>query len=188
MNRIWLRWFLLQKDDGLGSPVGARIDDGMMRRLTDFNPKRGLMRLALRLPVWLYRARLGWSLGERFLLLTHIGRKTGLQHQNVLEVIHHDRATDVFVVASGWGESADWFRNIQKRPEVVITVKNRRVEVSAAHLSTKEAEMELLDYARRHSFAFRYLAGLIMGRQVNGIEESARSMSQSIPLVDFRPR
>jgi hypothetical protein len=42
----------------------------MMRRLTDFNPKRGLMRLALRLPIWLYRARLGWLLGERFLLLT----------------------------------------------------------------------------------------------------------------------
>jgi len=160
----------------------------MMRRLTDFNPKRGLMRLALRLPIWLYRARLGWLLGERFLLLTHIGRWTGLPHQNILEVIRHDRATGAFVVASGWGERADWFRNIQKTPEAVITVKNRRIEVSADHLSMKEAERELLNYGRRHPFAFRYLAGLIMGRRAKGVEESARSMSQSIPLVSFRSR
>jgi deazaflavin-dependent oxidoreductase (nitroreductase family) len=160
----------------------------MMRKLTDFDPKRGLIRLALRLPIRLYRARLGWLLGERFLLLTHIGRRTGLPHQNVLEVIRHDRATGAFIVASGWGERADWFRNIQKTPQALITVKNRRVEVSAAQLSMKEAERELLNYARRHPFAFRYLGGLIMGRQVNGIEEPVRSMSQSIPLVAFRPR
>ncbi|HEY7183028.1 MAG TPA: nitroreductase family deazaflavin-dependent oxidoreductase [Blastocatellia bacterium] len=159
-----------------------------MRRLTDFNPKCGLTRLALRLPIWLYHARLGWLLGERFLLLTHTGRMTRLPHQNVLEVIRHDRATGAFIVASGWGERADWFRNIQETPEAVITVKNRRVEVSAVHLSIREAESELLDYARRHPIVFRYLAGLIMGSQANGIEETARSMSQSIPLVAFRPR
>jgi hypothetical protein len=52
----------------------------------------------------------------------------------------------------------------------------------------KEAERELLNYGRRHPFAFRYLAGLIMGRRAKGVEESARSMSQSIPLVSFRSR
>jgi hypothetical protein len=46
----------------------------------------------------------------------------------------------------------------------------------------KEAESELLDYARRHPVAFHYLAGLIMWRQSNGTEESASSISQSIPL------
>ncbi len=156
--------------------------------LIDFDPKLGLMRLALRAPIWLYRARLGWLLGERFLLLTHTGRRTGLPHQTVLEVICHDRATGVFVVASGWGERADWFRNIQKTPEAVITLNNRRVEVLAAQLSMREAERELLDYARRHPVAFRYLAGLIMGRRMSSMKESARSISQSIPLVAFRPR
>jgi len=128
-------------------------------------------------------ARLGWLLGERFLLLTHIGRRTGQPHQNVLEVIRHDRATGAFIVASGWEERADWFRNIQKTPEAVITVKNRRAEVSADHLSMKEAERELLNYGRRHPFAFRHLAGLIMGRRANGIEESARSISINPPCL-----
>lgn len=47
---------------------------------------RGLLRLGFRLPIWLYRLNLGWILGERFLLLTHTGRKSGLVRQTVIEV------------------------------------------------------------------------------------------------------
>lgn len=75
---------------------------------------RGLLRLGLRLPVWLYRLRLGRLLGRRFVMVTHTGRKSGRQHQTVLEVVRYDPATGVVVVASGWGEKADWFRNILK--------------------------------------------------------------------------
>jgi len=39
---------------------------------------RGLVRLAFRAPIWLYRAHLGWLLGYRFVLLTHTGRKSVL--------------------------------------------------------------------------------------------------------------
>jgi hypothetical protein len=39
----------------------------MSKRLADTRPPRGLLRLAARLPIWLYRARLGWLLGERLM-------------------------------------------------------------------------------------------------------------------------
>jgi hypothetical protein len=45
----------------------------MAQGTTKSSPPRGLARLAFRLPIWLYRLRLGWLLGDRFLLLTHIG-------------------------------------------------------------------------------------------------------------------
>jgi hypothetical protein len=47
----------------------------------------GWVRALLRLPILLYRLHLGWLLGHRFLLLTHVGRKSGLQRRTVLEVV-----------------------------------------------------------------------------------------------------
>ena len=38
--------------------------------------KKSLFWYFLRAPVYLYRWRLGWLLGKRFVLLTHIGRRT----------------------------------------------------------------------------------------------------------------
>jgi hypothetical protein len=49
------------------------------------------LKLALGLPIHLYRYNLGRLLGYRFLLLTHRGRKTGILHQTVLEVILYDQ-------------------------------------------------------------------------------------------------
>jgi hypothetical protein len=67
----------------------------------------GVLRLAFRLPIYLYRLDLGWLLGHRFLLLVHRGRKTSLLHQTVLEVVLYDPTIRESVVASAWGEEAD---------------------------------------------------------------------------------
>ena len=44
----------------------------------------GVLKWGYNLPIALYRVRLGWLLGHRFLLLTHQGRKTGRILQTVL--------------------------------------------------------------------------------------------------------
>ena len=49
--------------------------------------KKSAMWYLFRAPVYLYRWHLGWMLGHRLLLLTHIGRRTGLRRQTVLEVV-----------------------------------------------------------------------------------------------------
>jgi hypothetical protein len=67
----------------------------------------GLLRLGFKLPIALYRARLGWLLGHRFLLLTHRGRKSGKIHQTVLEVVRYDPATRESVALSAWDARAD---------------------------------------------------------------------------------
>jgi deazaflavin-dependent oxidoreductase (nitroreductase family) len=149
---------------------------------------RGLVRLLLRLPIWLYRARLGWLLGHRFLLLTHVGRKTGLLHQTVLEVVHYDKATDMYMVASGWGEKSDWLRNVEKTPTAFVNVGGRRFEATATRLSVAEAQQALLDYARHHPATFRALAKLMIGQRLQGTEEDCLLLAQSVPLVALRRR
>ncbi len=96
----------------------------MSKSIVDRPPSKAL-RLGLRLPIWLYRARLGWLLGDRFLMLTHTGRKSGLPRQTVIEVVQHDKGTDTYYVVSGWGEKSDWYQNIRKSPSVTVHVGGR---------------------------------------------------------------
>jgi deazaflavin-dependent oxidoreductase (nitroreductase family) len=160
----------------------------MRRRLANTHPERGLLRLALRLPICLYRAHLGWLLGNRFLLLTHIGRKSGMTHRVVLEVVRHDKETNTCIVASGWGEKADWLRNLQQTPEVVINTGLRQIEATAVRLSAQEADRELRDYAQRHPIAFRLLAPRLIGQCLDNIKEDFCLLAQSVPVVALRPR
>lgn len=147
----------------------------------------GLLRFSLRLPIWLYRLRLGWLLGDRFLLLTHTGRKSNLPRQTVVEVVRHDRATDVCVVASGWGGKSDWFRNIQHQPRVTVSLGRQTWAAKAVVLSESEAETALRDYARRHPVAFRELATIISGRRLSNAELNSNELARQIPLVGFYP-
>lgn len=148
---------------------------------------RGLARLALRMPIWLYQAGLGWLLGARFLMLTHIGRKTGRPRQTVLEVVRHDPATDTYFIASGWGERSDWLRNIQQNPHVLVHSGGRRLEAVAERLPVDAAAEVLHSYARHHSLAFRNLAKLMIGVALDGSAASCRRLAIRVPLVAVRP-
>ncbi|GAB1471849.1 nitroreductase family deazaflavin-dependent oxidoreductase [Chloroflexota bacterium] len=147
----------------------------------------GLLLFGFRLPIWLYRLRLGWLLGERFLLLTHTGRKSGLMHQTVIEVVRHDTETGAYLVASGFGSKSDWFLNIQKNPNTTITVKNRTLTTRARMLSESESAIELLDYAKRHPLAFKELTRMFMGKAMEATEEDCRQFAKSAPIIAFEP-
>lgn len=147
----------------------------------------GLLRFGFRLPIWLYRLNLGWILGERFLLLTHTGRKSGLAHQTVIETVRHDKVTDTYFVASGFGHKSDWFLNIKQNPNVTITVKKRSLSVRARLLSESDSAKELLDYAKRHPIAFRELSTLLTGKPLEATEENCRQFAESAPIIAFEP-
>jgi len=56
-------------------------------------------------PVWLYRARLGFVFGSRLLMLEHAGRKTSARRYVVLEAIDQP-SPRTYVVVSGFGDRA----------------------------------------------------------------------------------
>jgi deazaflavin-dependent oxidoreductase (nitroreductase family) len=154
-----------------------------------FQPKlpRGLSRLAFRLPIGLYHLGLGWLLGTRFLLLTHKGRKSGLERQTVLEVVRYDKDKSIFVVAAGFGPQSDWYRNIRTNPQVIVRCARRHWEMTAHFLTPEQAGEELLDYARRHPQALRELARF-MGYRLDGSQEDIRALGQILSMVAFHPR
>ena len=154
--------------------------------LTNKQP-RGLLRLFLRMPILLYRAHLGWLLGSRFLMLTHIGRKSGLPREVVLEVVHHNFETGAYFVAAGWRGKADWFKNIQSNPKIQVMVGMRTFQAEASVVQLAEAASIFYLYACRHPFAFRELSYLMVGEMYQPAQYDCVWFAHSLPLVMLTP-
>ncbi|RMG89777.1 MAG: nitroreductase family deazaflavin-dependent oxidoreductase [Chloroflexi bacterium] len=157
----------------------------MIRKATKPQPPRGWRRVLFRLPIWLYRLRLGRLLGYRFLLIHHVGRKTGLPRQAVVEVVRYDREQGVFIVAAAFGRKTDWYQNILKQPEVTIQVGGQTLAATAEPLAVVQGGAEMVDYARRHPGTARALSRML-GYVMDGTEDDYRQLGESIPFVAFR--
>lgn len=158
-----------------------------MNTKTERKPVTGLKRFLFRAPLFLYRIGLGGLLGKRFLLLNHTGRKSGKTRQTVLEVANHDRATDTYYVASGFGKKSNWYLNIGENPSVEIQVGWRKMAVTAVRLTPEESGQAMVDYARRHPIAAKNLSK-ILGFDVSTEEEYRAVGREFIPFVALKPR
>ncbi|WAX59159.1 nitroreductase family deazaflavin-dependent oxidoreductase [Jatrophihabitans cynanchi] len=115
------------------------------------------LRWLVRAPIWLYRARLGAVFGARLLMLEHTGRVSGRRRHVVLEIVARP-APGHYVVASGFGARAQWFRNVMANPRVRVWVGSRRPRPGTARLLTgQQASAALAGYAADHPHAWRTL-------------------------------
>lgn len=158
----------------------------MMKVVKTIQPPAGFTRFVLRIPIYLYRLKLGWLFGRRLLLLNHTGCVSGKPRQTVLEVAEHDG--DGYVVASGWGPTAGWYRNIRHAPDVTIQVGTRTVPVTAVPLDPEEGGQVFVRYGSRHRAAARYALPHLLGFAVDGSDADFRAVGQRLPFVRFVPR
>ncbi len=157
----------------------------MPEKIKEVTPPRGLARLLFRLPIWLYRLGLGGLLGDRFMLLTHIGRKSGLKRHTMLEVVRYDKEKNTFIAAAGFGPQSDWYRNIHVNPHVTVQTSQHTWQMTAYFLKPEQAGKELLDYAQRYPLALRELSRF-MGYRLDGTQDDIRAMGHALPMVAFK--
>ncbi|GAA1104032.1 nitroreductase family deazaflavin-dependent oxidoreductase [Nocardiopsis composta] len=146
----------------------------------------GLERHRHRLPVHLYRWRLGWLLGGRFLLLAHVARRSGRVLRTVVEVVEHDPASGAYVVCSGFGERADWYRNLRVRPRASVLVGLRRFQAEACFPDPDEGAALMARYAERHPRAAGAPAGCAAAGAAVPAEEYRR-LGRCLPFVRLVP-
>lgn len=144
----------------------------------------GWRRRVMRAPVLAYRWHLGFLLGGRFVLVHHVGRRTGAARTVVVEVVQHD-ATGAVTVASGFGPGSDWYQNLLAHPRTVIEIGAQARHVRARALSPDEAAAVMADYAARHPRAARTLAGY-MGFDVDP-DPDFRAVGAALPMIRFEP-
>ncbi|MGH9529393.1 MAG: nitroreductase family deazaflavin-dependent oxidoreductase [Terriglobales bacterium] len=150
---------------------------------------RGALRYLLRTPVYLYRWRLGFLLGNRFLLLIHIGRCTGRRHQTVLEVMEYREDGPEAVVMSGFGPNSDWFRNLKANRAADVVVGSRHFSASHRLLGEEEAVTVVRNYERRNWVVapiMRRVLSRLLGWRYSGSEDDRRRMVRQLPLLSFR--
>ena len=146
-------------------------------------PPRGFQAWFSRAPIFLYRVGLGRILGERFLLLNHLGRKSGLPRKAVLEVVDQDEG--IYYIVSGFGERSQWFKNLMHTPQVKIQVGRKKFSAQAERLPVPAATKILHNYAKAHPRALQELSRL-MGVAYDGSEEDIKNMAELLPVIALK--
>lgn len=160
---------------------------GFIRRPALLQDRQALLsRVAFRAPILLYRLGLGGLLGHQFLLLTHAGRRTGRVHQTVLKVLRYDPATRESVVASAWGNEADWYRNIQRRPALAVQSAAAWYVPETRCVPPDEAFEIFSDWTRRQRWFAELMLGQI-GLTWDVPEWQKRAIVARFPFIGFRP-
>jgi deazaflavin-dependent oxidoreductase (nitroreductase family) len=150
----------------------------------------GALRRLFRVPAYLYRWKCGWLLGHRFLLLIHVGRRTGLRRDTVLEVIKYRAENTEAVVMSAFGRNADWLRNIEATPGPEVVTASQHFVAAHRFLDEQEALRVMTGYERCNWFIapiIRAVLSRLLGWRYDGSEGARRRLVAQLPLIAFRP-
>ena len=151
----------------------------------DFKGKpTGIWKWFLHAPTWLFRAHLGFLMGKRMLMIEHHGRKSGSVYRTVLEVAGRGHGDDTYIVTSGTGKRADWYRNIRAGGVDAVWVGSKRHRATVRYLASVEAGGVFLEYEADHPNAAKVLMEK-MGVSYDGTDEGRVRMMDGIPMVEF---
>lgn len=136
----------------------------------------------MRAPIWIYKSRAGAVLGSRLLMLEHTGRTSGVRRYVVLEVV--DQPTPAsYVVVSGFGEKAQWFRNIKADPRVRVYTGSRAPKPATARIMIpQEADRVLSAHAQRHPQVWQRFKPVLEHTLGSPIAET----NTPLPIVELR--
>lgn len=139
-----------------------------------------------KLPLVLYRLRLGWLFGHRFLLLSHVGRKSGKVRQTILAVLSYDGGSREIKAVSAWNAS-EWYKNIQVTPAITVETGMTRYTPVQRELSTEEIAQLFVDYRKNHPI-FSRIVCRIPGWKWDSSYKEFLKLAQTLRGVAFRPQ
>jgi deazaflavin-dependent oxidoreductase (nitroreductase family) len=137
------------------------------------------------LPLLLYRLRLGWLLGTRFVQITHVGRRSGMVRRTVLAVLRFEPSTREIYAVSAW-KGSDWYANIQARPALGVETGFVRYVPSQRTLSPEEISATFIEYRRRHPIFSRMICR-IPGWKWDSSPEEFLELARTLRGVAFVP-
>lgn len=158
-----------------------------MQVIKEVDHPTGLTRKMLKLPVHFYRLGLGRLFGDRLLMVNHWGRVTGKRYQTVVEVIRHEEQDDSYLIASGWGPGADWYRNLLRRPRTTVEVDGQTKQVTAEPLPAEEATEIMTGYFWRHRAVAKRMLPRLYGYWVDGSKADFHEVAERVPVLRLVP-
>ncbi|MFC0681359.1 nitroreductase family deazaflavin-dependent oxidoreductase [Lysobacter korlensis] len=145
-------------------------------------------RTLVRAPNWLYRARLGWLLGHRFLMIEHRGRITGLTRRTTLEVTRRGPGSEWVEVVAGFGATTDWYRNAVAAGEVRVHLGTRQFTADVAELDEGERLALLTDYQTNHPKSAAVLGTTVVRQPFTGADHDLAALARQLPALRLTNR
>jgi deazaflavin-dependent oxidoreductase (nitroreductase family) len=140
----------------------------------------------MKMPLILYRLELGRMFGKRFMLITHVGRRSGKVYQSVLAVLRFDDRTHEIMVVSPWSGS-NWYRNIQETPAVEVETNGIRYAPTQRSLSPEEIAKLFGDF-RQERPIFSRMVARIPGWNIDSSYEEFLALARTLHGVSFLPK
>ncbi len=137
-------------------------------------------------PIFLYRLGLGWIFGHRFMMLTHVGRRSRKIYRTILAVLRYDCQTREIVAISAWTRS-DWYKNIQALPALQAETGFTRYVPEFRVLPPEEIAALFEKYRDKHPLFCRIVCQ-IPGWEWNSNYEEFLELARTIRGIAFRPR
>jgi deazaflavin-dependent oxidoreductase (nitroreductase family) len=139
-----------------------------------------------KVPLFLYRLRLGWLFGKRFMLLTHVGRHSGKVRRTVLAVLRFDEQTKEIYAVSAW-KGSDWYYNIQATPALQIETGFVRYVPVQRTLSPEAITTTFIEYRKRHPIFSRMICR-IPGWKWDSSYKEFLELAHTLRGVAFSPK
>jgi deazaflavin-dependent oxidoreductase (nitroreductase family) len=123
--------------------------------------------------------------GRMILLITTTGRKSGLPRTTPVQ--YEKIGTDYYVGAAN-GLKSDWVRNIQANPEVILEVKDQKLQATVEIISDGGRIADFLAYRlKRHPVMMRMILKAD-GCSFNPGKEELLAYAQRLTVVVFQPQ
>jgi deazaflavin-dependent oxidoreductase (nitroreductase family) len=132
-----------------------------------------------------YAIGLGPIVGRTILLLTTVGRKSGLPRVTPLL---YDEMDGVIYVGSARGAKADWVQNLRANPNVEVTVGSRRIKACAEPITDP---LQIAEFLEMRLKLHPILAATVMravGLGSKPSREQLESYAKQRTLVVLRPK
>jgi len=145
-----------------------------------------------RTPSYLFRAHLGALAGPRLVMLTTLGRRSGLVRRTVVEVFAigptpEGTGLPVIQVVASRGTHSDWYANALAMGRIRVDWMSRRGRADVHRLGLDERVELLGDYARRHRRAAAMLAKGVLDEPFTGEPAQLRRLASEVRALRLVP-
>jgi deazaflavin-dependent oxidoreductase (nitroreductase family) len=139
-----------------------------------------------KLPLVLYRLRLGWLLGKRFMQITHVGRRSSRTYRTVLAVLKFDGKTNEIYAISAW-KGSDWYYNIQASPALQVETGFIHYVPALRTLSAEEITSTFMEYRKQHPIFSRMICRIPGWKWASTYDEFL-ALARTLHGVAFTPK
>jgi deazaflavin-dependent oxidoreductase (nitroreductase family) len=118
------------------------------------------------------------------MLLTTIGRKSGLPRQTPLQF---EEVGGDYYIASARGSDADWFKNIQANPKVHVQIRDREFDALAEPVTDPVRIADFIELRlKRHPVMIRLIMHLVDGLPLRFSRADLEAFSKEKAMVILR--